>query len=50
MNFFFIAYPAWTYVKNTAYIFVDFRIKRAGSSNYGGRLFSAGAESRLPEK
>jgi len=38
-EFFFIACPAETYVKNTAYIFVDFRIKRAGSSNYGGLLF-----------
>jgi hypothetical protein len=33
---FFIACPAGTYVENTAYIFVDFRIKHAGSSNYGG--------------
>jgi hypothetical protein len=39
LKIFFIACPAVTYVKNTAYIFVDFRIKRAGSSNYGGLLF-----------
>jgi hypothetical protein len=36
---FFIPFPASTYVKNPAYNFVDFRIKRAGSSNYGGAVF-----------
>jgi len=39
LKFFFIACPAGTYVKNTAYIFVDFRIKRAGSSNSRGAAF-----------
>ena len=38
-EFFFIACPAGTYVKNAAYNFVDFRIKPAGSSNYGGPSF-----------
>jgi len=28
-----------TYGKSAVYIFVDFRIKRAGSSNYGGGGF-----------
>jgi len=46
---FFIAAGVRVYEKNTVYNFVDFRIKRAGSSNYGGRLFSAGAGSRLAE-
>jgi hypothetical protein len=31
--------PTKTYVKNPVYKFVDFRIKRAGCSNYGGLLF-----------
>jgi len=35
----FIPLPTRTYVKNLVYIFVDFRIKRAGCSNYGGLLF-----------
>jgi len=35
----FIAAMVRIYVKNAVYNFVDFRIKRAGSSNYGGRLF-----------
>jgi hypothetical protein len=45
----FIPLQAGTYGKNAVYNFVDFRIKRAGTSNYGGRLFSAGAGSRLAE-
>jgi len=43
---FFIPYPARSYAKNPAYIFVDFRIKRAGSSNYGGLLFSPPAKKQ----
>jgi hypothetical protein len=43
---FFIACPAGTYVKNAAYIFVDFRIKTACSSNYGGRLFFASGKNK----
>jgi hypothetical protein len=35
---FFIPLIAKTYGKNAVYIFVDFRIKRAGSSNYGGLM------------
>jgi len=27
------------YIKKAVYVFVDFRIKSAGSSNYGGQLF-----------
>jgi len=38
LKIFFIACPTGTYVKNTVYNFVDFRIKSADSSNYGGRL------------
>jgi hypothetical protein len=38
---FFIPFPTSTYVRNPAYNFVDFRTKRAGTSNYGGRLFFA---------
>jgi hypothetical protein len=41
----FIPYQTRTYGKNAAYIFVDFRIKRAGSSNYGGRFFWLVAEN-----
>jgi hypothetical protein len=41
---FFIPCPARTYLKYPAYNFVDFRIKHAGSSNYGGLLFSPPAE------
>jgi len=37
LKIFFIASGAKTYGKNVVYNFVDFRIKRAGSSNYGGR-------------
>jgi hypothetical protein len=36
---FFTPYHTRTYGENGVYNFVDFRIKRAGSSNYGGRLF-----------
>jgi len=36
---FFIPYQINTYVKKAVYNFVDFRIKSAGSSNYGGQLF-----------
>jgi len=39
LKIFFIPCPISTYVKNTVYNFVDFRIKRADSSNYGGRVF-----------
>jgi hypothetical protein len=38
------------YGKNVVYNFVDFRIKRAGSSNYGGRLFSAGGCEPVAQK
>jgi len=38
-NFFFILYLTETYGKNAVYNFVDFRIKRAGTSNYGGLFF-----------
>jgi len=38
---FFIPSPASTYIKNAVYNFVDFRIKSAGPSNYGGLLFFA---------
>ena len=41
LKFFFILCRIDTYGEKTAYIFVDFRIKRAGSSNYGGLLFFA---------
>jgi hypothetical protein len=41
----FIPLSTRTYIKNTVYIFVDFRIKRAGCSNYGGLLFLPPAES-----
>ena len=34
----FIPYHTSTYGENAVYIFVDFRIKRAGSSNYGGLM------------
>jgi len=37
---FFIPYLTRTYTKKAVYIFVDFRIKRAGSSNYGGQHYS----------
>jgi hypothetical protein len=40
MKFFFIASTAKTYGKKAVYNFVDFRIKSAGTSNYGGLLFS----------
>jgi len=36
---FFIPFHTGTYIKNTVYIFVVFRIKRAGSSNYRGAYF-----------
>ena len=35
---FFIPSTSSTYIKNAVYNFVDFRIKSADSSNYGGRL------------
>ena len=35
----FIAVGIRDYGKNSVYNFVDFRIKRAGTFNYGGRLF-----------
>jgi len=41
LKFFFIPYPAISYIKNAVYNFVDFRIKSAGPSNYGGALFFA---------
>jgi hypothetical protein len=41
LKIFFIPYQARTYIKKSVYHFVDFRIKRAGSSNYGGRVFFA---------
>jgi len=47
LKYFFIACPARTYVKNAAYIFVDFRIKTACSSNYGGRLFLPPAKRQV---
>jgi hypothetical protein len=37
---FFIPYHTSTYGENPVYIFVDFRIKRAGCSNYGGGFFA----------
>ena len=43
-EFFFIPCHTKTYVENAVYIFVDFRIKRAGSSNYGGAPFRPPAE------
>jgi len=46
---FFIAAGVRSYEKYGVYNFVDFRIKRAGTFNYGGGFFSAQAESRLPE-
>jgi hypothetical protein len=39
MKFFFIPYHTSTYGEIAAYNFVDFRIKRAGCSNYGGLRF-----------
>jgi len=36
---FFIPYQTRTYGENGVYIFVDFRIKRASSSNYRGAPF-----------
>ncbi|OHB82053.1 MAG: hypothetical protein A2Z38_08020 [Planctomycetes bacterium RBG_19FT_COMBO_48_8] len=39
IEIFFIPCLVRTYIKNTVYNFVDFRIKSAGSSNYGGRIF-----------
>ena len=39
IKIFFIPYQQGTYVKIAVYIIVDFRIKRAGSSNYGGLIF-----------
>jgi len=45
LKIFFIPFPANTYIKNPVYIFVDFRIKRAGPSNYGGLLYSPRAKS-----
>jgi len=36
---FFIPLHTKTYVKNFVYNFVDFRIKLAGNSNYGGVSF-----------
>jgi hypothetical protein len=36
IEIFFIPYHRKTYGENDVYIFVDFRIKRAGSSNYWG--------------
>jgi len=42
---FFIPAPTSTYSNNPVYIFVDFRIKRAGSSNYRGKAFLPPAES-----
>jgi hypothetical protein len=39
LKIFFIPYHTSTYIKNAVYNFVDFRIKRAGSSNYGGVSF-----------
>jgi hypothetical protein len=35
---FFIPYHTRTYGENGVYNFVDFRIKRAGTSNYGGLM------------
>ena len=40
---FFIACCAETYVAKGVYNFVDFRVKRAGSSNYRGASFAPGA-------
>jgi hypothetical protein len=41
LKIFFIPYPSKTYGKKAVYNFVDFRIKSAGSSNYGGLTFFA---------
>ena len=40
LKIFFIPYHTRTYGENAVYIFVDFRIKRAGTFNYRGRAFS----------
>jgi hypothetical protein len=37
LKIFFIPYHTTTYGENAAYNFVEIRIKRAGSANYGGR-------------
>jgi len=39
LKIFFIPYPTRIYAKKAVYNFVDFRIKSAGSSNYGGVSF-----------
>ncbi|OHB64649.1 MAG: hypothetical protein A2168_01390 [Planctomycetes bacterium RBG_13_50_24] len=49
LKIFFIPYQARTYVKNAVYNFVDFRIKRAGNSNYGGGFFGRGLRAGRPE-
>jgi len=41
---FFTPFSANTYIKISVYIFVDFRIKRAGSFNYGGLPFFASGQ------
>jgi len=46
----FIAAGIRAYSKNAVYIFVDFRIKRAGSSNYGGRCYSPGGREPVAQK